>query len=70
MGNWRLRFQMADATIDQSWNGEFARQGNDYTVTPPAWGRNVQPGQTVEIGFCARKQGSNYQPQQVRLTGS
>jgi len=68
VGNWRLQFRMNQAAIDQSWNGTFARQGSNYTVTPPDWGRVVQPGQTVEIGFCARKQGADYRPQQVRLT--
>ena len=65
--NWRLRFQMADAVIDNSWGGRFDRQGSSYTVEPLEWGRSLYPDQTVDLGFCATKKGSDYQPQQVSL---
>ena len=65
--NWRLRFQMADAVIDNSWGGRFDRQGIAYTVEPLDWGRSLYPDQTVDLGFCATKKGSDYQPQQVSL---
>ncbi|MEM9119668.1 MAG: cellulase family glycosylhydrolase [Cyanobacteria bacterium P01_F01_bin.56] len=64
--NWQLRFQMNQATIRNSWNGDYQRQGTQYTVAPPNWGRVIQPGQTVDwMGFCANKSGSDYLPDQV-----
>ena len=65
--NWRLSFQMTDAVINNSWGGRFDHQGSEYTVKPFEWGRSLYPNQTVDLGFCATKQGSDYQPQQVTL---
>ncbi len=65
--DWQLSFQMADAVIDNSWGGQFDRQGSEYTVKPFEWGRSLYPDQTVDLGFCATKKGSDYQPQQVTL---
>ncbi|MFE1747854.1 cellulose binding domain-containing protein [Coleofasciculus sp. H7-2] len=36
--NWRLRFQMNQAAINNTWNGTFVPQGSQYVVTPPDWG--------------------------------
>jgi len=66
-GNWKLTFQMSQADLKSNWNGRFERQGNQYTVTPPDWALTMQPNQTVNLGFCADKRGSDYQPQQVRV---
>jgi endoglucanase len=66
--NWQLQFQMARSPIDQRWNGTFQNQGSQHTVTPPEWGRVVQPGQTIDLGFCAKKLGTDYLPQQVVVT--
>ncbi|MBE9126831.1 MULTISPECIES: cellulase family glycosylhydrolase [unclassified Coleofasciculus] len=63
--DWQLQFQMNQATINESWNGNFKRQGSQYTGTPLDWGRVIEPGQSRELGFCANKQGSDYQPQQL-----
>ncbi|MGD1861876.1 MAG: cellulase family glycosylhydrolase [Leptolyngbyaceae cyanobacterium] len=64
--NWQLRFQMNQAAIQNGWNGNFINQGTQYTVTPPDWGRAIQPGDTVEwMGFCAAKSGDDYLPTQV-----
>jgi endoglucanase len=65
--NWKLTFQMAQAEINQSWNGSFDRQGDRYTVTPPTWANPVQPYQTVNLGFCANKRGTDYYPRQVAI---
>ncbi|HEY9883998.1 MAG TPA: cellulase family glycosylhydrolase [Thermosynechococcaceae cyanobacterium] len=59
-GNWRLKFQMNQATISNSWNGTFVRQGANYVVEPPEWGRIIMPNQSVDMGFCAAKQGADY----------
>ncbi|NEO85707.1 MAG: cellulase family glycosylhydrolase [Spirulina sp. SIO3F2] len=64
--NWQLSFTMADATINNSWNGQFNRNGDRYTVTPPNWAEVLQPNQSMNsIGFCAAKTGSNYRPTAV-----
>lgn len=63
--NWRLTFQMNQAAINNTWNGAFLPQGSQYVVTPAEWGRTLQPNQTLDLGFCANKLGSDYQPKQV-----
>ncbi|HEY9649515.1 MAG TPA: cellulose binding domain-containing protein, partial [Coleofasciculaceae cyanobacterium] len=65
VSNWQLKFQMNQATINNSWNGSFQPQGSQYVVTPADWGRVIEPGQTRELGFCANKLGSDYQPRQL-----
>jgi endoglucanase len=65
--DWILTFRMADAVIDNSWGGRFDRQGTEYTVEPFEWGRSLYPDQTVDLGFCATKEGEDYEPQQVYL---
>jgi endoglucanase len=51
---------MNQATISNSWNGTFVRQGANYVVEPPEWGRIIMPNQSVDMGFCAAKQGADY----------
>ena len=67
VSDWQVRFQMNQAAINNSWNGNFRSQGSQYVVTPMDWGRVIEPGQTRELGFCANKLGSDYQPQQVSV---
>ena len=66
--NWRLKFQMNQATIRNSWNGTFAHQGSRYTVEPPEWGRVIEPNQSVDLGFCAAKQGADYQLKKLAVS--
>lgn len=66
--DWRLRFQMRDAQINNSWNGGFTHQGSQYTVTPPDWGIPLYPGRTVDLGFCANKSGDDYLPRQISIS--
>ncbi|NJR50205.1 MAG: cellulase family glycosylhydrolase [Leptolyngbyaceae cyanobacterium CSU_1_3] len=68
--NWQLQFQMAQSTIDQRWNGVFQSQGLRYTVIPADWGRVVQPNQTIDMGFCAKKLGTDYLPKRLLITKS
>ncbi len=68
VGDWQLQFQMERSTIDQLWNGTFQNQGSQYTIKPPEWGRIVQPSQTIDPGFCAKKLGSDYLPKQLVVT--
>lgn len=64
--NWRLRFEMNQADISQSWNGNFSPQESRYTVTPADWARSMQPNQNVDLGFCANKRGADYLPRDIR----
>jgi endoglucanase len=66
--DWQLTFQMNQAAINNSWNGTFQPQGSQYVVTPMDWGRVIEPGQSRELGFCANKLGSDYQPRQVSVS--
>ncbi|MBD2088415.1 cellulase family glycosylhydrolase [Microcoleus sp. FACHB-1515] len=66
INNWRLRFTMNQADISQSWNGSFTPQESRYTVTPPDWARSIAPNQSVDIGFCANKRGTDYLPRDIR----
>ncbi|MEQ8957050.1 MAG: cellulose binding domain-containing protein, partial [Coleofasciculus sp. C2-GNP5-27] len=63
--DWQVQFEMNQAAINQSWNGNFQQKGSQYIVTPMDWGRVIEPGQKRDLGFCARKQGADYQPQQL-----
>jgi len=67
-GNWQLNFRMEDAAINNSWNGSFVPRGDRYVVLPPDWARSINPGQTVDLGFCANKLGPDYHPRQVSVT--
>ncbi len=66
-GQWRVAFTMGQAQIRHSWNGDFSRQGTRYVVTLPSWAQTIYPQQTVNLGFCADKRGTDYQPRQVEL---
>ena len=70
VSNWRLDFLMNQAAITQSWNGTFEQQESLYRVTPADWGRDVQPNQTISMGFCAKKLGTDYYPKQITVTSS
>ncbi|MGH8000698.1 MAG: cellulose binding domain-containing protein, partial [Brasilonema sp.] len=66
--NWQMTFQMKQAAINNSWNGNFKPQGaTQYVVTPLDWGRIIEPNQVRDLGFCANKLGSDYQPTEVRV---
>jgi len=65
--DWQLTFQMNQAAINNTWNGNFRPQGSQYVVTPMDWGRVIEPGQSRELGFCASKLGSDYQPRSVSV---
>lgn len=66
--DWQLTFQMNQAAIDNSWNGIFKANGSQYFVTPMEWGRVIEPGQSRDLGFCANKLGTDYQPQQFSVS--
>ena len=66
--DWQLTFQMNQAAINNSWNGNFKPQGSQYVVTPMDWGRVIEPRQSRDLGFCANKLGSDYQPRQISVS--
>ncbi len=66
--DWQVTFQMNQAAINNSWNGNFKPQGSQYVVTPMDWGQVIEPGQSRDLGFCANKLGSDYQPQQISVS--
>ncbi|NEP62623.1 MAG: hypothetical protein F6K31_37805 [Symploca sp. SIO2G7] len=68
--DWQVKFQMNQAAINNSWNGNFRSQGSHYLVTPLDWGRVIEPRQSRDLGFCANKLGSDYQPRQISVVGS
>ncbi len=65
--NWKLYFTLNQAKISQTWNGNFLAQGSNYQVTPADWAKVIQPGKTVEVGYCADKLGANYKPTQISI---
>ena len=67
--NWQLKFQMNQATIRNSWNGTFTHQSSRYTVVPPEWGRVLEPNQSIDVGFCAVKQGTDYRVKKLAVSG-
>ncbi|MEC4818917.1 MAG: cellulase family glycosylhydrolase, partial [Scytonema sp. PMC 1069.18] len=68
INDWQLTFNMKQAAINNSWNGNFRPEGQTkYIVTPLDWGRVVEPNQVREVGFCANKLGSDYQPRNIRV---
>jgi endoglucanase len=66
--DWQVTFQMNQASINNSWNGSFQPQGSQYVVTPLDWGKVIEPGQSRDLGFCANKLGSDYQPRQFSVS--
>jgi endoglucanase len=73
VSRWQLQFDMPNAKIDQSWNGEYRQQNNQYIVTPAEWGRNVQPKQVIKLGFCANQESPqtvNIKPTNFQIIGT
>jgi archaellum component FlaF (FlaF/FlaG flagellin family) len=60
---WELVVDTQDSVITSNWSANFFRSGSTYRITPKSWDRKIRPGKTMkEVGFCARKTGSNYAP--------
>jgi endoglucanase len=60
--NWKLNFAINQAQVSQTWNGSYSLQNGIYNVAPVDWAKVIQPGKTVEVGYCASKLGVNYKP--------
>jgi hypothetical protein len=48
--NWSLEFDYA-FPITSIWEADYTQVGNHYMVTPPAWGKDIDPGKEVRFGF-------------------
>jgi endoglucanase len=67
--NWKLKFALNQSQIYQTWNANFVSQGSTSEATPiPDWAKVIQPGKSAEIGYCARKLGTNFRPSQFSFT--
>jgi endoglucanase len=55
---------MPEAQIFKSWNGKYETSNSKrHTITPEDWGTTINPKQTIDLGFCAKKTGKNYRPE-------
>ncbi|MBF2065963.1 MAG: cellulase family glycosylhydrolase [Calothrix sp. C42_A2020_038] len=66
--NWKLNFAINEAKILQTWNASYISKNSIYEATPVDWAKVIQPGKTVEIGYCADKLGANYKPTQISVS--
>jgi endoglucanase len=71
ISGWHLSWSFAAGeTITQSWNGTFAQNGAEVSVTNLGWNGTIAPGATVaEIGFQASRSGTNPTPAVFLLNG-
>ena len=59
LSDWKLEFN-TDADIINFWTAkEESHTGNKYIIVKPEWGIEVQPGETVELGFTANSGETN-----------
>ncbi len=59
VSQWQIRFDLPNATIDQAWNAQYRQQNGQFEAIPAEWGRTIQPKQAINLGFCAKKEGTN-----------
>jgi endoglucanase len=68
--DWQLQFKMNQAAINNSWNANFQQENGQYIVKPVDWVKAIDPNQSRDVGFCANKQGDDYQPQKIEIRGN
>ena len=67
--DWKLEFDYSHE-ITSLWNARVASNDNGhYTLLHPSWGTDLQPGQTVTIGYLGARNGPLSDPQNYRLNG-
>ena len=47
-----------EVKLDQSWNGDYSVSGSTITAKPAEYNANIEPGQSVEIGFILSTSGT------------
>lgn len=68
LDGWSVAWEFSDgASITNSWNAQVSGD-NPYTATDMGWNAVVQPGESVEFGFQASKDGGSAQVPE--LTGA
>ncbi len=66
--NWGLQFTMPNATIDQKWNAEYPTDASgNYSVQPADWAKTIGAKQSIELGFCAKKNGKDSLPKDFKI---
>jgi endoglucanase len=64
VSNWQVQFNLPEAKLFKSWNGKYETSNSKrHTITPEDWGNTINPKQTIDLGFCAKKTGKNYRPE-------
>ena len=58
INGWDVHWQYANNSITSSWNANVSG-GNPYSATNLGWNGTIQPGQSVEFGFQANKNGGS-----------
>ena len=69
---WELSFAL-DHEIESIWNASLVgNQGQTWSVTGPSWSPDLQPGQTVNIGFIGKKRAEDpvSAPRDFQLQGN
>jgi endoglucanase len=68
IANWGLQFTMPNATIDQKWNAEYpADATGNYSIQPADWAKTIGAKQSIELGFCAKKNGKDPLPKDFKI---
>jgi hypothetical protein len=44
---------LSGASIASSWSGTFESAQGRTTITPASWNRELAPGSTTTLGYCA-----------------
>ncbi|WP_405017634.1 cellulose binding domain-containing protein [Kitasatospora sp. NBC_00070] len=56
---WTLSFDLPDgARIDSLWNATFTATGRHVTVKPQDWGKRIEPGKSLDVGFVVQGSGA------------
>ncbi|KQV11694.1 MULTISPECIES: cellulose binding domain-containing protein [unclassified Kitasatospora] len=56
---WTLSFDLpAGARIDSLWNATFTATGQHVTVKPQDWGKRIEPGKSLDVGFVVQGSGA------------
>ncbi len=68
---WTLAFTLPAGTkVSSLWDGSYADNGGQVTVTSNGWDATVQPGATVTVGFVTSSSGAAGQPTGCTINGA
>jgi hypothetical protein len=71
VNDWRVDLDLRQSRPTSNWNSVFTPLGGSrHAVTPAAWNRQITPGNTIGVGFCAEKLGPEFTPVVVTASGS